>query len=405
MLPQHLFQAAKDIESECIRIRHELHAHPETGFALKKTKELVKNELIRIGCAPQDCGKSGVTALVGGQKTGKVFLLRADMDALPIPEETTLPFASANENMHACGHDMHTAMLLGAAMLLKKYEHELNGTVKLMFQPAEELLEGAKDMICSGVLQNPPVDAAMMLHVMSNVPLPIGTVLVCDGGVSAPAADYFTIHVQGKGCHGSTPSKGIDPITAASHIVTALQEIAARELFLFDAAALTIGIFQAGNAANVIPDTAVLKGTLRAHDEEVRSYIKKRLTEIAEGIASSFRAAAAVSFTSGCPTLDNDPDLSQCVLRYTKELLSDAKALLPSKLTSAKDTRNSGSEDFAYLSHEVPSLMVALAAGEPQKGYCYPLHHPKVMFDDHALMYGSAVYAYTAMKWLHEHSE
>lgn len=407
MLPKQLLTDAKQNEKTFIDIRHHLHANPETGFYLTHTKEFVKEELKKMGYTPADCGKSGLTALVGGKNPGKVILLRADMDALPIKEETNLNYSSLNDNMHACGHDMHTTMLLGAAKLLKEHENEIDGTVKLMFQPAEEILEGSKDMIDHGVLDNPSVDAALMMHVMTGVPLPTGTIVACDGGVSAPAADYFTIQIQGKGCHGSTPNKGIDPISVAANIIIALQEITARELFLFDPAVLTIGTVHAGVAENVIPDTASLGGTLRAYDEETRAYIKRRIGEISSGIAASFRATAIVTFTSGCPALRNEPDLAHCTLSYVRELLGPDKAFSANQLNAMSDNRSSskssGSEDFAYISHEVPSIMLAIAAGEPQKGFKYPLHHPKVMFDDDVLSIGSAVYAYTALRWLQEH--
>ncbi len=399
-------QEAKALETKLINIRHYLHTHPETGFALTETKAYVKKQLSEMGYEPSDCGKSGIVALAGGKKPGGVFLLRADMDALPIKEEADVDFISDNGNMHACGHDMHTTMLLGAAKLLKEHEDEIQGTIKLMFQPAEEIFEGSKDMIENGVLKNPDVEAALMIHVMTGVPLPTGTVVVCDGGVSAPAADYFTIQVQGRGCHGSTPNNGIDPITVAAHIIIGLQEIAARELFIFDSAVLTIGTIHAGNAANAIPDTAELGGTLRTYDEETRAFIKQRMTEIATGIASTFRASATVSFGSGCPTLTNDNALAPRILAYTRELLGNQKAFSTGQLSSlsgnGKASKSSGSEDFAYVSHKVPSIMLALAAGEPAKGYCHPLHHPKVAFDDDALAFGSAVYAYTAMRWLED---
>lgn len=408
MLIEELLTQSKHMEKTLTTIRHQLHAHPEIGFDLTNTKAYVKSELLKMGYEPKDCGKAGLVALAGGKKPGKVFLLRADMDALPIKEEADVAFASHNDNMHACGHDMHTTMLLGAAKLLKEHEDEINGTIKLMFQPAEELLEGSKDMIEHGILENPNVDAALMIHVMTGVPIQAGTVVVCDGGVSAPAADYFTIRIQGKGCHGSTPNKGVDPITVAAHIITGLQELPARELFIFDAAVLTIGTIHAGIAANVIPDTATLSGTLRAYDDEIRNYIKKRLTEITNSIATGFRATAKVSFDSGCPTLLNDPDLAVSTLTYTKELLKPDHAFSTSELqTRSKDnktSKSSGSEDFAYISHKVPAIMLALATGEPEKGYIHPLHHPKVMFDDSTLSTGSAVYAYTAMRWLEEHS-
>ena len=360
-----------------------------------------------MGYEPIECGKAGLIALAGGKKPGKVFLVRADMDALPMKEEADVDFASENGKMHACGHDMHTTMLLGAAKLLKEHENEIEGTVKLMFQPAEEIFEGSHDMIENGLLKNPDVDAAMMIHVMAGVPIPTGTIIVSDGGVSAPAADYFTIQIQGKGCHGSMPNNGIDPITAAAHIITGLQEIHARELSIFDEAVLTIGTIHAGNAANVIPDTAELSGTIRTYDEEVRAFLKQRITEIATGIASSFRATAQVTFGSGCPTLKNDNDLSDCSLQYVRELLGSSKAFSVGQLNAmsggGKTSKSTGSEDFAYVSQEVPSIMFAYAAGQPDQGYCYPQHHPKVKFNEEVLANGSAVYAYTAMRWLEDH--
>ena len=403
-----LLQEAKEKKDELVEIRHYLHTHAETGFDLTETKQYVKEQLTAMGYEPQDCGRAGIVALAGGKKPGKVFLIRGDMDALPIKEESGVDFSCTNGNMHACGHDMHTTMMLGAAKLLKEHEDEIQGTIKLMFQPAEEIFEGSHDMIEAGLLKNPEVDAALMIHVMAGVPFKEGCVVVSDGGVSAPAADYFTITVQGKGCHGSMPNAGIDPINVAAHIITALQEIHTRELALVDEAVLTIGTIHAGNAANVIPDVATMGGTIRTYDEEVREYLKKRMEEIASGIAATFRAEATITWGSGCPTLDNDKDLSNCVAGYAKELLGPTNAFTASQLSAmsgdSKASKTAGSEDFAYVSHEVPSVMLALAAGHPDKGYAFPQHHPKVKFDEDALPTGSAVYAYTAIRWLEEHN-
>ena len=261
MNPEILLSEAKEMQLLLTKYRGYLHAHPELGFDLKQTKEYVKRELISIGYEPVECGKCGLVVLAGGKNSDKTFLIRADMDALPISEQTDIEFKSENiGKMHACGHDMHTAMLLGAARLLKTHESEINGTVKLMFQPAEETLKGAKDMIEAGALEAPKTDAALMLHVTLGMPLPTGSAIICDGGISAPAADYFEIKIQGKGCHGAMPELGVDPIIIASHIVIALQELHARELAMADDAVLTIGTMQAGDANNIIPDTAVLRG-------------------------------------------------------------------------------------------------------------------------------------------------
>jgi hippurate hydrolase len=413
MIASDIMEKAKNDEAKIIENRRHLHANAETGFDLVKTKEYVKNELISMGYEPKECGKAGLIALAGGKKPGKVFLIRADMDALPIKEESGETFSCNEGRMHACGHDLHTAMLLEAARILKEYEDEINGTVKLMFQPAEEIFEGSHDMIENGLLENPHVDKALMIHVTAGMPFEPGTVIVVAPGVSAPAADYFEINIQGKGCHGSNPNAGVDPVTVAAHIITALQEIHARELALNDQAVLTIGTIHAGAAANVIPDTVTMTGTIRTYDEEIRQYLKDRMTEISKNIAVAFRASAEVTFGSGCPTLVNDKELSESALKYATELLGQGKAFSAAQLAAMaakaggagnKATKSAGSEDFAYVSHEVPSIMLALAAGKPDKGYKYPQHHPMVKFDEQALTSGSAVYAYTAMRWLEENN-
>ena len=407
MDPFQLLCESKELTSQMIETRRYLHSHPEIGFTLTETLTYVKEQLIEMGYTPQECGKAGLTVLAGGKNPGKVFLIRGDMDALPIKELSNVSFHSTNENMHACGHDMHTAMLLGAAKLLKIYEDEIQGTVKLMFQPAEEILEGAKDMIQHGVLENPRVDAALMIHVMTQMPFPVGTAIVCDQGVSAPAADYFQINIHGKGCHGSMPNTGVDPITIAAHMIIGLQEINARELAIMDEATITIGKVRGGTTENVIPDSVVIGGTMRAFDEDVRKHIKRRIKEISEGIASTFRGNAKVLFGSGCPTLLNNGELSLCTLKYIRELTGEQGAFTPKELSnfqdSSKQPKTSGSEDFAYISQEVPSIMLALAAGQPEKGYSYPQHHPKVEFDEDVLPIGSALYVYTAIRYLEEH--
>ena len=399
MIPKTLLQEAAALQKTLVSHRRYLHTHPEIGFDLKDTLSFVKKELIDMGYDPTECGKAGLIALAGGKQKGPVFLIRGDMDALPMQEQAEIDFPSSNGRMHACGHDFHTSMMLGAAKLLKQHEDEIHGTVKLMFQPAEEIFEGAKDMLQAGLLENPKVNAALMIHVIAAMPLSPGTIVVSEPGISAPAADYFEITVQGKGCHGSMPGTGIDPVNAAAHILISLQEIQTRELSAGDRAVLTIGTIQGGTAANVIPDTVVMGGTLRTYDEEIRRYIKERITQIAEGIACAFRATASVAFGSGCPALTNDQELCGCIQTYTEELLGQDKAFSGLQ----KPSKASGSEDFAYVSQKVPSVMLAMAAGQPEKGYCYPQHHPMVRFDENILAEGSAVYAYTAMRWLQDH--
>ena len=407
MNTSNILNEAKELQNTLMKHRQFLHTHPEIGFDLKETYDYVHKQLVNMGYAPHSYGKCGLIAICGHKEKGKTILLRADMDALSIKEEADIPYPSTNGNMHACGHDMHTTMLLGAAQLLKNHEKELNGAVVLCFQPAEEILEGAKDMIASGVLRDTTPDAALMIHITTGLPFETGTVIVCDGGVSAPAADFFEINIQGKGCHGAMPQMGVDPITIAAHLVTALQEIHARELSMFDDAVLTLGKLHAGNTSNVIPDTAALGGTLRAYDEETGTLIKKRMEEIITGMATLFRADATLSFTSGCPTLLNDDVLSKDISSYMKELLGPhmafSKAELSTLASNSKSAKATGSEDFAYFSHKLPSIMLALAAEKVEDGCRYPLHHPKAKFDEDALAIGSAVYAYNAMRWLEEH--
>lgn len=401
MTKDQILQEARELEAEIIAIRRWLHSHAETGFDLAETKTYVKASLETMGYSVTECGKAGLVTVIGCGEP--VFLLRADMDALPITEEADVPFPCSAGRMHACGHDMHTAMLLGAAKLLKAHEAELSGTVKLMFQPAEEIFEGGKDMIEHGVLEDPKPDAAMMIHVTAGLPIPAGTVIVSAPGVTAPAADYFTIRVQGKGCHGSTPQDGVDALTAAAHILIALQAIHARELSASEEAVLTVGKFNGGTAENVIADSALLGGTIRTYDEKTRAFLKERMVQIAEGVAAVFRATAEVTFGSGCPTLVNNETLCKEVYGYLMDLLGPYGALDAAALNGGKPARGGGSEDFAYVSQQVPALMLALAAGEPSKGYQFPQHHPKVKFDESVLATGSAVFAYTALRYLQDH--
>ena len=396
-----LFTEAVALQGELTRNRRWLHTHPGVAFDIAETVEYVKQELENLGLSPVPCGRAGLTATIGQGEP--CFLLRADMDALPIPEESCEEFSSTNGAMHACGHDLHTAMLLGAAKLLKEREHELKGTVKLMFQPAEEIFEGAKDMLANGVLEDPRPGAAIMLHVTAGAPMPAGMVITMAPGVSAPAADYFTIHVPGRGCHGSTPHQGVDALTAAAHILLALQELHARELAPGTEAVLTIGTIQGGTASNAIADACELGGTIRTYDENTRTLLKKRMTEIASAVATAYRATAEVRFGSGAPTLNNDAELAKAVPGWLREVLPQQMVLSAADLPG--NTRGGGSEDFAYISQQIPTLMLALSAGNSQEGYTHPLHHPKVRLDEKAMPFGAAALAHTALRWLQTHCE
>ena len=393
-----LLKDAKRLEKELIEHRRYLHENAECGFDLIKTTAYIKKQLTDMGYTPRKCGKAGLIAEVGKGK--KRVLLRADMDGLPIEEKSGVSYACKNGNMHACGHDMHAAMLLGAAKLLKEKEGALKGGVRLLFQPAEEVLQGAKDCIKAGVLEG--VSCAAMLHVLTALDIPMYEVIVSSEGVSAPAADYFSIEVKGKGCHGSSPWKGVDPLTAAAHILLGLQALSARELSPMQTAVLTVGSIQTEAAGNAISDTAILHGTLRAFDEEVRAFVKERMEWIAKKTAQAFRATARVKYGGGCPTLINDGKLSRLALEGAKSLLGGEKVCTSKELGGDVRQREGGSEDFAYISHAVPSVMIALAAGERSKGFAYPLHHPKAKFDENALATGAALYAAVAQKLLAE---
>ena len=397
---QDLLNEAKALEPQLQTWRRTIHRHPEVGFDLPQTKALVKQALTEMGYAPQDCGKAGVLALVGGKKPGKTILLRGDMDALPIQEQSGEEFSSEIPGrMHGCGHDMHTAMMLGAAKLLKAHEDEIEGTVKLEFQPAEEIFQGSPDMIANGLLEDPKVDAAVMFHVLAGMPLPAGTVLVPGGGITMASCEQYHITVHGKGGHGSTPHACVDPITAAAHIHIALQEINSRELDPNAFGVLTTGCFKAGAASNVIPDTAEMFGTIRTTDPDNKTgeLIRKRMTEIAQGVALAFRCTAEVEFSDYCPCMVVDKALAADALTYMTDLLG-AGAMDMTPLTGGK--AGGGSEDFAFVSHEVPTVSMFLSAGNSKDGYLYGQHHPKVRFDDSILYEGSAAYSYFALRWL-----
>ena len=398
-----LLAEAEALQPQLQKWRRTIHRNPEIGFDLPKTRALVKQALTEMGYQPQDCGKAGILALAGGKRPGKTILLRGDMDALPIFEESGEVFASEIPGrMHGCGHDMHTAMMLGAARLLKAHEDELEGTVKLEFQPAEEIFQGSPDMLAHGLLEDPHVDAAVMFHVLGGMPLPLGEVLVPGGGITMASCEQYHIVVHGKGGHGSMPENCIDPITAAAHIHIALQEINARELSQNDFGVLTTGRFAAGAASNVIPDTAEMWGTIRTTDPENKSgaLIKQRMTEIAQGVAAAFRCTAEVMFSDFCPCMVVDKALAQDAFGYLADLLGQG-VMDMTALTGGKP--GGGSEDFAFVSHEVPTVSLFLACGGPAQGCRYSQHHPKVRFDDSVLYKGSAAYGYVAMRWLAEH--
>ena len=383
-----ILNEAKDLQPQLVADRRYLHKNAEIGFELPKTTEYIQRRLRELGLSPQPCGRAGIVAEIG--KGQKCFLLRADMDALPIRERSGEPFAAKNGHMHACGHDMHAAMLLGAAAILKKHESELNGRLRLLFQPAEEILEGAQDCVNSGVLDG--VDGAMMLHVLPIAEYDVGTLIVSDAGVSAPAADFFDVKVQGKGCHGSSPWQGVDALLIGARVVEGVLAVAARELSPFSGATLTFGRFVAGEADNALAEKALLSGTLRALDEKTRAYYKDRLETITKGIARSMKGRARVVYKSGCPCLNNDEGLAKALYEACLAALGEKKVLSASQLPKGGV---GGSEDFAYIAQRVPSIMAGLCAGVKKNRQ--PLHSPSLTLNEACMPYGVAAFCLMAL--------
>lgn len=393
-----ILEEAKALRDKIVGHRRYVHQNAEQHLELPKTSAYVEEQLRAMGYQPKRLGASGIVALAGGKRPGKVFLLRADMDALPIDEESGEAFACDTGSMHACGHDMHTAMLLGAAQLLKDHEDEIEGTVKLMFQPAEETLAGAAMMIDEGVLEDPKVDAAMMIHVSGSIPLPTGTIVVPDPENGAAAADWFKITIQGKGGHGAMPDTGVDPLNVMAHIHLGLQAINAREIAPADVAVVTPGQMHGGNTSNVIPDTATMSGTIRTASNDVREFVKQRVVEISEGMATTFRASAKVEYERGCPCFETDAELVKQLAGYARNIVGDDGVW--DSATAKMKSKGMGSEDFSWVSMQVPTACFSISSGTPQEGYTYPLHHPKARFSEDALPVGTALYAGAAMQWL-----
>ena len=390
-----LLQAAVSLKEQIIAHRRALHQNPETGSHLPKTCAYVRAQLEAMGYEVRDIGPGGLLATVTGSLPGSCFLLRADMDALKITEETDLPFKSQNGAMHACGHDMHTAMLLGAAALLQKYRSQLRGTVKLVFQPDEEGFTGAKAMAAGGVLEDPAPGGALALHVHSGTPT--GTILWREGPVMA-GCTMFSIDVEGMGCHGASPETGVDPISIAVQIYTALQAMVTREVPPKSPVSLTFGQFHAGDAPNAIPQRAVLRGTLRCFDRELTKKLLHRMDALASSIAQSFRGKAKLRIDAQVPPLVNDPKL-------TGETVKNAQALLGETALVRIPETGMGSEDFAVFSQTLPCAYLLLGAGsrEEDPAFGQPMHNSKVVFNEEILPLGAALEAYCAMEWLNSH--
>ena len=384
------YERALELKDETIANRRHIHKNAETGLDLPKTKAYVMEKLTEYGLEPKDCGY-GVTATLG--KEGKVLLLRADMDALPMPEESGEEFACpTGKEAHTCGHDFHAAMLLTVAKMLKEKEDTLEGTIKFMFQPAEETFEGSKNMIENGILENPPVDAALAYHV-SPGKMPIGLFMYNDKDTMMYSVDGFKITIHGKGSHGAYPHVGVDPINIGVHIHLALQELIARESDPTHSCVLTIGQFAGGTAANIIPETAVLQGTIRTNKPEARELLVRRMKEVAEKTAAVYNGTVDIEMISEVPPLICNPKLTDEVVGYMQEL--GIPGLTPYPGISA-----SASEDFAVIAEKVPSTFMYLSAGYLDERGQYPAHHPKAQFNEDVCPIGAACLAHCASQWL-----
>lgn len=387
-----IIDQAKLIKDDLINYRRTIHSNPEVGAELPKTKAYVIDKLKEFGYDPKEICESGIVATIEGKKPGKTFLLRADMDALPMSEATECDFKSTNGCMHSCGHDMHTTMLLGAAKLLKENQDEIEGTVKLVFQPDEEGFTGAKKMLAAGVLENPKVDAALAMHVHSGTP---SNLVLCGLGTSIAGCNRFRIVVKGTGCHGAMPELGVDPINIAAHIYISLQEIISREISATKPAVVTIGKFAGGDAPNIIPNEVIMEGTIRSLDKELGEFIFNRMNDIVVSTAKMFRGEAELIELSSVPPLANDNDLAKELTSYMKELIGEKSVVL-------FEGGGMGSEDFASYSYEVPSVYIMLGAGTKQENPLYgePMHNEKVVFNEDILVTGAAIHTYCAINWL-----
>lgn len=386
---------ATQILDDMIAFRRELHRHPELSMQEFDTTDRIERELNKLGLACTRFQPTGLMTEIRGDRPGRTVALRADIDALPMDEASGVDFSSERAGvMHACGHDVHTAMLLGAARLLKRHEGELAGQVKLMFQPGEETLEGAAAMVKAGILEHPKVDAALALHVFPG-PVHVGTVIWRQGPALA-SSDAFRITVTGKAGHGAIPQNAVDPITIGAHILLSLQEINARETDPQDPLVLTVCTFHAGALHNSIPETAVLTGSIRAFSNHNRAMAKARLEEICRGTAALFRGSCQVEFLSGAASLHNQPALAAELAGYTGEIVPRMEEL----------PRQMGSEDFAEVTQLVPSVFMGIGAGGPEEAYNRAgSHHPAIVFHEGVLPLGAAVLAGCAANWLERRRE
>lgn len=368
---------AADVAARAIEIRREIHRHPELGFEEHRTAAIIERELDVLGIEHRRIAKTGVIGIVRGARPGKVAGLRADMDALPLTEKSGESCSSqVPGKMHACGHDAHTAMLLGAARVLHADRQNLHGTTVLLFQPAEEGPGGALPMIEEGAMDDPHIDAVAMLHV--DVRLETGTVGFIPGACNA-AADEFHVTIEGRGGHGSAPHNAVDAIPAAAAVVLALQNIAARETDPFATVVVTIGTIEGGYRNNIIADRVHMTGTFRSQDPKIRLDLEFRARRIVENVAAAYNAKGTLEMFWGYPPVINDTELAKTFRTYMEE---------NSAIPVASPSPTMGGEDFAYFAQRAPGLLIRHGIRNDAVGSTHPGHSPQFRLDENALEYG-----------------
>jgi amidohydrolase len=375
-------EVSEALAARLVELRRAIHRRPELGFEENETAALIERELDSYGVEHRRVAKTGVVARIDGALPGHVAALRADMDALPIGERSGVAFASEIEGkMHACGHDAHSAMLLGAARLLAAQKERLAGSVVLIFQPAEEGPGGALPMIEAGVLETPRVEAIAMLHVDSR--LDVGTIGITPGPACA-SADEFYVTVHGRGGHGGYPHTAIDAIPASAAMVLGLQSVVARETDPLASAVVTVGTIAGGYRNNVIADEVKLSGTLRAQDSTVRDELEARLRRIVAGVAAAYNVTADVHVIRGYPPVYNDVELADRFADYVRA---------HSSLRIEEPPPTMGAEDFAYFAERVPGLLIRLGVRSEASGAIHPGHSAFFRIDEDALPVGTLTLA------------
>lgn len=388
---EQLLSQARAIGPDLHTIFQEIHEHPELGNREERTAALIRRRLEMLGWEVTPVVGTGTVGLLRGDRPGPTIAIRADIDALPITEETGLPYASQTPGvMHACGHDFHTAALLGAAQLLAKRKETLPGNVKLFFQPDEEGDGGAARMIAAGCMENPHVDAAFCCHVESGIPT--GTVSVRSGPICA-ASNPFAVTLRGRGSHGAKPHLGTDVIVAGAQIVTALQTIASRRTSPTEPVVVTVGTFHSGTAGNVLAETAELTGILRTMGGEARERVKQDFRNIVSGIAAAMGVEAEIKIFESYPGCRNDPAMTELLRRAAGEVLGRENVWeLPEP--------SLGTDDFGYFSDAAPGCYYYIGVGSGAKGFTFPNHNPRFAADPEALPLAAAVHVQTVLDFL-----